>query len=168
MLLLEGRSYVGKWDYNISLSLKKMSFRAVWFMCCKHSQTECLLKNPLICWNMLHRVMLTWRIDSLKQNGPSLSGSLQWHFQLVWMRLPELFFCWVHLCSKCMNFFQYYLELCTKHPLTIYLQKAVLHYPFCLYRNKQMVPISCPVAAGPAQRISCIVQNPCLQNFCNN
>lgn len=148
-----------------------MPFRTVWFMCCKHSQTECSLKNPLICWNALHRVMLISRIESLKQKGLSLSGSLQWHFQLVWMRLPELLFCWVHLSSKCMNFSHYYLEVFTKHPLTIfiYLQKTVLHYPFCFYRNNmQMVPNNYPMAAAPAQRISCVLQNLYLENFCNN
>jgi len=30
------------------------------------------------------------------------------------------------------------------------------------------VPINWLMAAEPAQRISCVVQNPYLENFCNN
>lgn len=64
----------------------------------KHSQTECLLKNPLICWNMFHMVMLMWRIESLKQNGLSLSKSLQFHLEMVWIRIFEP-------CEKNRGFF---------------------------------------------------------------
>lgn len=31
-------------------------------------------------------------MQSFKQNGLSLTRSLQWHCELVWIRLPELFF----------------------------------------------------------------------------
>lgn len=129
MLFLEERSYTGKWDH-VTVSLKKISFRTVWFMCWKHSQAEYLLKNPLICWNMLHTIMLMQRIESLKQNGLSLSKSLisfkngldenPWTVWFVWV-----FFSWVLLSSKCMNFPHYYLELCTKHPLPLPLYKRL-------------------------------------------
>lgn len=46
-MLKLGQVVLVKQDYNMIVYHEKKC-GIVWFMCCKHSQTECLLKNPLI------------------------------------------------------------------------------------------------------------------------
>lgn len=43
-------------------------------------------------------------MQSFKQNGLSLTRSLPWHCQLVWVRLSKLIFVCIHLFSKFMKF----------------------------------------------------------------
>lgn len=122
-----------------------------------------LVKKSLVCWNMLHRVVLMWQIESLKQNGLSLCGSLQWHFQLIQMRLLELFTspanAWTFLIIV-LNYVQSIFKL----SLCIYKRL------FCITLSASIGTIykwSLSIAHG-SRTYCCVVQNPCLENFCNN